>query len=204
MLKKILLGAGAAVALLIVVFAIAVLMQPSEYRVQRSLAMAAPQERVFEQVNDFHNWQPWSPWAKLDPNAKYTFEGPPSGTGAIYRWAGNDKVGEGHLTITESQPPESIRLKLVFIKPMPGVADTEFTFKPEGERTRMTWTMSGKNEDFMSKAFCLFMNMDTMIGGDFEKGMALIKEIVERPTSSSNLSAQPQPESSTAAATKSP
>jgi hypothetical protein len=159
-------------------FAGVVAMQPSEYRVERSATFAAPASAIFEQVNDFHNWDAWSPWAKLDPNCKNTFEGPTSGTGAKFHWAGNSDVGEGQMTILESKPSETIKIKLAFIKPFPSECDTTFTFKPAGESTQVTWTMTGNN-NFVAKAFCLFMNMDKMVGGDFEKGLANIKSLVE-------------------------
>lgn len=183
MVKKILLGGAAAVAVLLLVLSVVVAMQPEDYRVERSAEMAAKPEVVFAQINDFHNWNGWSPWAKLDPNAKNTFEGPTSGEGAKFAWAGNDQVGEGQMTIVESKPSERILMKLEFIKPMAGVCDTEFVFKDGGEKTKVTWIMSGKN-DFMGKAFSLVMDCDDMIGKDFEKGLASIKAIVEAPPKS--------------------
>ena len=109
---------------------------------------------------------------------KLTFEGPPAGTGAIYHWSGNNKVGEGRMTITESRPSDLVRIKLEFIKPFASTADTEFTFKPETNQTAVTWSMAGK-KNFMSKAFGLFVNMDKLIGGDLEKGLAQLKTVVE-------------------------
>ena len=159
-------------------FAIIVALQPSEFVVTRSATMNAPPEEVFAQVNDFHAWQNWSPWAKLDPNAKATFEGPESGEGAIFRWAGNDEVGEGNMQITQSTPNERIVMALEFLKPFPASNITEFTFKPEGDGTTVTWTMSGHN-NFIGRAICLFMDMDEMVGGQFEQGLANIRAIVE-------------------------
>ena len=108
MLKKILI----ALAAIVVVFVIVVAMQPSEFRVTRTATISAPAPAVFAQVNDFHNWEAWSPWAKLDPTMKQTYEGAPAGTGAISTWAGNSEVGEGRTTITESRPSDLIRIKL--------------------------------------------------------------------------------------------
>jgi hypothetical protein len=176
MLKKILLGLAA----LVVVFLIVVAMQPNEFRVARTANVAAAPARVFAQVNDFHNWQAWSPWAKLDPNAKAAFEGPPAGEGAVFIWAGNDEVGEGRMTLTESRPSDVIRIRLDFVKPMEGTSDVEFTFKPQGNDTTVTWAMSGRHT-FISKAICLFMNQDKMLGGYFEKGLANLKSVVEGP-----------------------
>ncbi|MEX2167854.1 MAG: SRPBCC family protein [Pirellulales bacterium] len=178
MAKKILLGTLIAIGVILVAFLAVVAMQPSHFRVERTANMTAPPEAIFAQVNDFQNWGAWSPWAQLDPNAKNTFEGPAVGEGAIFRWAGNDEVGEGSMTILESRPSEFVKIKLAFIKPMEDTATTEFILKPEGEQTAVTWNMYGEN-NFMAKAFCLFMDMDTMIGDQYEKGLANIKSIVE-------------------------
>ena len=174
LLKTILL----VLAVAAITFIVVVMLQPDEFRVERSAAMNAPASAPFAQVNDFHNWEKWSPWAKLDPAMKQTFEGAPAGVGAIYSWTGNSEVGEGRMTILESKPNELIRIKLDFIKPFESTSDTVFTFKPDGANTIVTWTMAGKN-NFMAKAFHLFMNMDKLVGGDFEKGLASMKSIVE-------------------------
>src|SRR5207248_2982956 len=105
---------------------------------------------VFAQVNDFHNWEAWSPWAKLDPAVKNTFEGPPSGTGAVFKWSGNDKVGEGSMTITDSRPNELIKIKLEFIKPFADTSDVQFDFNSEGAQTVVIWTMTG-HKNFIGK-----------------------------------------------------
>ena len=178
MLLKILLGVAAAGALVVVVLALIVAMQPSEFRIERSAVIAAPAPAVFAQVDDFHNWKAWSPWAKLDPAAKNWFEGAPSGKGAAFSWAGNNKVGEGRMTITESRPNELIRIKLEFLKPFDATNTAEFTFRPEGERTAVTWSMYGHN-NFISRAVFLFVNMDKALGGEFEKGLASMKSAAE-------------------------
>jgi hypothetical protein len=154
-------------------------MQPADYRVTRTATMAAPVAEVFPQVNELQKWLAWSPWMELDPKVKNTFSGPPSGPGATFAWAGNSQVGEGKMTITETKPNELIKMRLEFFKPMAGTSDTEFIFEPEDNQTTVTWTMTGKN-NFIGKAFCLFMNMDTMLGGQFDKGLASIKAIVEK------------------------
>ena len=174
MLKKILI----VLAAIVVVFVGVVAMQPSDFRIVRTATISAPAPAVFAQVNDFHNWEAWSPWAKLDPAAKNSFEGPSAGIGAIFRWAGNKEVGEGNMTITESRPNDLIRIKLEFLKPFQATNIAEFTFKPDGDQTAVTWGMAGKN-NFISKAICLFMNMDKMVGGKFEEGLAAMKSIVE-------------------------
>ena len=175
MLKKILLILVA----LVVVLAVIIQLQPSSYSVSRSADIGAPAERVFELVNDFHLWEQWSPWAKLDPNATMTYSGSPSGTGAVCAWAGNDAVGEGRMTITSSEPSSHVGVRLEFIKPFASIAQYDLTIAPEAAATAVTWTLSGEN-DFLSKAFCLFMGgMDKMIGPDFERGLALLKSAAE-------------------------
>ena len=174
MLKKIFI----ALAVLVVLFVIIVALQPSEFRVARSATISAPPPAVFAQVNDFHKWEAWNPWEKIDPAMKQTYEGAPAGIGAIYSWAGNNEVGEGRMTIAESRPSNLIRINLEFFKPFAANSSAEFTFKPEGDRTIVTWSMTGNN-NFMAKAIHLFMNMDKMIGGQFEKGLAQMKSIVE-------------------------
>ena len=174
MVLKILIALVAIVA----AFAAFVALQPSEYRIARSATIAAPASDVFAQVNDFHKWDAWSPWAKLDPNAKTTFEGPSAGEGAVFAWAGNSQIGEGRMTLTQSRPAELIRIKLDFVQPMAGTSTAEFTFKPEGDRTAVTWAMFGHN-NFVSRAICLFMNQDKMLGGYFEKGLANLKAVAE-------------------------
>jgi hypothetical protein len=174
MFKKILL----VLAVVVVIFLIIVATRLADFRVSRSATIAAPPPVVFAQVNDFHQWEAWNPWGKLDPSMKLTYEGPTSGKGAVYSWVGNKDVGEGRMTITESRPSDLILINLEFFKPMAGVSLSEFTFKPEGHQTVVTWTMTGKN-NFIAKAMCMFMNMDKMIGGQFEKGLAAMKTVAE-------------------------
>jgi hypothetical protein len=166
------------VAVLVVVFAVIVALQPSQFRVARSAKIAAPPAVVFEQANDFHNWAAWSPWEKKDPNMTRSFEGPDAGTGAVYRWKGNKDVGEGGMTITDSRPGELVRIRLELLTPFAATNTAEFTFKPEGDATNVTWSMTGE-KNFFSKAMGLFMDMDKMIGPDFEKGLAGMKAAAE-------------------------
>ncbi len=165
-------------AAIVLVFVVVVASQPADFRVVRSAAVAAPAAEVFAQVNDFHNWNAWSPWAKIDPDMKLTYAGAPAGTGAIYSWLGNSKVGEGTMTILDSKPSELIRINLEFRKPFKATNITEFSFKSDGEKTVVTWTMTG-HKNFFFKAFGLFMNMDKLVGGDFEKGLSAMKAVVE-------------------------
>lgn len=174
MLKKVVL----ALVVVLVGFVAVVATRPSTFRVERSLTMAAPAELPFGLVNSFGNWRHWSPWEKLDPAMKKSLDGPFAGPGAIYQWAGNDKAGEGKMTILESEPYSRIRIELEFIKPWPGKSFTTVTFEPAPEGVTVRWAMEGQN-DFMGKAFSLFMDMDGMIGKDFEQGLATIKSLVE-------------------------
>ncbi len=173
MLKKILI----AIAGLVIVLVIVVAMQPSEFRIERTASIAAPAPAVFAQVNDFHNWDAWSPWATLDPAMKKTYEGAPAGTGAISTWSGNREVGEGRATIVESRPNELIRIKLEYLRPFQSTNTADFTFTPEGDRTAVTWSLYGSN-NFMAKAFGLVMDMDEMVGSQFEKGLASLRSAV--------------------------
>jgi hypothetical protein len=176
LLKKLLIAVAVIVALLVA----AIAMQPSEFRVTRTASIAAAPAEIFPLINDFHNWDRWSPWAKLDPNMKTTYAGAPAGVGAVYSWVGNSDVGEGRMTITESQPTEKVGLRLEFLKPFAATSTTEFTLKPGGNATKVEWTTYGPC-DFMSKAFSLFMGgMDKMMGPDFEKGLAQMKAAAEK------------------------
>jgi hypothetical protein len=155
-------------------------MQPEDFKVARSMTMSAAPAAVFEQVNDFHKWEAWSPWVKLDPNAKMTYEGPSSGEGAIVRWDGNAEVGAGSMTIVESKPNELVRIRLDFIRPFEGTSDVEFAFKPVGDKTEVNWSMAGKN-NFMAKAISLVIDCEKMVGDSYEQGLTSIKSIVESP-----------------------
>jgi len=165
----------------IAIFAAVVAMQPGDFRISRSTVISATPGKVFPLVNDFHKWENWSPWAKLDPAVVNTFEGPASGTGAIFRWSGNNKVGQGNMTITESRPRDLVLIRLEFLKPFKAVHAAEFNFKPQGNGTSVTWSMSGKN-NFIGKAMGLIMNCEKMIGGQFEQGLASMKSLAEGNT----------------------
>jgi hypothetical protein len=170
-----------AVAGLIAVFVVVVALQPADFRIERSAMMRAPAQAPFMQVNDFQNWRAWSPWEKVDPALKRQYDGPRAGTGAVYAWQGNKDVGEGRMTITESRPGELVRIRLEFFQPFAATNTAEFRFKPSGDATAVTWTMSGQN-NFLSKAICLFVDMDKMVGGMFEQGLTQMKTVVERRT----------------------
>jgi len=174
MLKKI----GIGLAVVIVVFLVVVALQPSEFRIERKADIAAPPAVVFPMLTDFRAWNAWSPWEKLDPNMKKTFSGAPTGKGAVYEWSGNDDVGSGRMEILDVRENQQVSIKLDFLAPFEASNRTEFTLTPTGSGSTLQWVMTGKNS-FMSKAFSLFMDMDKMVGSDFEKGLAALKARAE-------------------------
>lgn len=174
MLVKILIGAAVIVAILVVVIS----MQSSTFRIERTAVIAAPASTVFAQVDDFRKWPAWSPYEKLDPVMKKTYDGPPTGLGSAYTWAGNSKAGEGRATIIDIRPNELIRLRLDFVRPFEASNVAEFVFKPEGDKTAVTWSLTG-DKNFMFKAVHMVMNMDKMVGGQFAEGLADLKKVAE-------------------------
>ena len=177
---RILVGAVVALAALAAVVAT----RPSEYRVARATTIAAPPAAVFAQINDFHKWEAWNPWGKMDPGMKQSYEGEPVGVGAVYRWSGNNEVGEGRMTIVESRPNEQVKVQLEFYKPFAATSLATFTLIPQGtNQTLVTWSMEGQNT-FIAKAVHMVMNMDKMVGGQFEKGLAAMKTAAEAASKS--------------------
>ncbi|MCA0374399.1 MAG: SRPBCC family protein [Gemmatimonadetes bacterium] len=176
MFKKILIG----IALLIAVVMALATTKPDTYTVTRSIQIAAAPEKVFAHVNDFHQWDAWSPWAKLDPAMKVTHSGAPSGVGAVYEWTGNSSVGAGRMEITRATPGSEVAIKLDFLEPIASSSVTTFTFAATNGGTNATWTMVG-DAVFMTKVMMVFTSMDGMIGGDFEKGLAQLKTEAEKP-----------------------
>jgi hypothetical protein len=181
MLKKILIGLGAGVGALLVVIAL----QPATFHIERSITTTAPPAAALAQVNDFHAWSKWSPWEKLDPGMQRTYEGPTSGVGAKYAWLGNKQVGEGRMTIEQSEPSRVV-VKLEFLKPFAATNTATFSFAKVDDGSQVTWAMDGKN-DFMGKAFHLFMDMEKMIGPDFEQGLASLKVAAEAAAKASSV-----------------
>jgi len=175
MLKKISMGL---IMVIVAVLGLA-LTQPDSFKVQRSINIKAPPEKIMSYLNDFHQWPSWSPWEKLDPNLKRTFEGAPSGTGAVYAWSGNDQVGQGRMEIVDNNMPAQLGIKLDFIKPFASSNRAEFTLQPQGDSTVVTWTMTGPSQ-FITKLMGVFYSMDKMIGKDFEKGLAQLKQLAEK------------------------
>jgi hypothetical protein len=167
MVTKILLGLAA----VIVLFLIVVALRPADFRVERSATLAVSPAALFDQVNDHRKFTVWNPFMKLDPNVKNTYSGPDSGVGAACSWDGNKDIGAGSCTIIESKPHELVRCRMDWKRPMEGVASVDFTFKPQGDKTVVTWAMYGKN-NFMGKLMSLFMDCDKICGPQFEKGLA--------------------------------
>jgi len=178
MLLRILLGFVAVIALFLAYAAT----RPAAYRVERSLAIAAPPLALFGQVNDHRKFNAWNPFLKMDPNVKHTYGGPDSGVGAVCSWDGNGAIGAGSSTILESEPGELVRLRMDWKRPMEGVATVSFTFKPQGGKTVVTWAMEGKN-GFLGKVVSVFMDCDKMCGPPFEEGLAGLGKIVTQPKS---------------------
>ncbi len=167
-----------ALAVVVILLIVFVAGQPDEFKLVRETKISVPREKIFPHVNDLRAWEAWSPWAKLDPNAKNSFEGPAAGIGAAMSWSGNKKIGEGRMTITESCANELIGFRLDFVRPFKATNTAEFVFRPEGNQTRVTWSMSGKS-NFFFKIFGLLMNCEKMAGKDFEKGLASLRAVVE-------------------------
>jgi uncharacterized protein YndB with AHSA1/START domain len=173
------------IVIIAVVLAIAVaivlvlaMTKPDAFRVERAAAIEAPPEKVFSLIDDFRQWGSWSPWEDRDPAMKRTFEGAARGAGAVYAWDGNKNVGAGRMEILSVAPPSAIVIKLDFIKPFEGHNTAEFTLLPQGNATGVTWAMHGP-ASFMFRMMQVFMNMDRMIGKDFEAGLANLKKVAE-------------------------
>jgi len=177
MIKKVLI----ALVGLVVIFLIVVATRPADFRVERSATLSASPAALFEQVNDHHKFSVWNPFLKLDPNVKNTYSGPSSGVGSVCSWEGNSDIGAGSATIIESKPGELVRMRMDWKRPMEGTATVDFTFKPTGDKTTVTWAMYGKN-GFMGKLVSLFMDCDKMCGPQFEKGLADLGKVVEGPS----------------------
>jgi uncharacterized protein YndB with AHSA1/START domain len=153
-------------------------MASDKYTVERSAEMAAPPSRVYAEVADFHRWTRWSPWEDLDPALERTYSGADAGAGAVYAWSGNRKAGQGRMTITEAAEPSRVRIDLAFEKPWKSRNDTVFSIQPDGGGSRVTWTMTGE-KTLMTRVLGLFTSLDKMVGPDFEKGLARLKDTVE-------------------------
>ncbi len=174
MIKKI----GIAVVVLLAALLIYAATQPDTFRIQRATSIKAPPEKIFAVLNDFLRWEAWSPWEKKDPAMKRTFSAVTSGKGAVYAWEGNRDVGQGRMEIAESVAPSKVAIKLDFVKPFETHNIVEFTLEPKADSTNVTWTMQGPMP-YISKLITVFVNMDSMVGKDFEAGLANLKAITE-------------------------
>ena len=149
------------------------------YTVQRSATINAPATRVYAHIVDFHQWADWSPWDDMDPDMNKTYSGAEVGTGAKYAWSGNRKVGQGSMEIIESVEPSRVQIALEFVKPFKASNTTVFSLQPEGEGTNVTWAMTG-DKTFMTRVMGIFKSMDSMVGPDFERGLAKLKAVAEQ------------------------
>jgi hypothetical protein len=153
--------------------------KPDKFRVQRSTSINAPPEKIFPLINEFDRWGTWSPYEKRDPAMKRSRSGPSSGKGAVYGWEGNSQIGTGRMEIMEALPPSKIVIKLDFLKPFEAHNTAEFTLEGKGDTTSVTWAMHGP-ANYISKLMGVFINMDSMIGTDFEAGLANLKAVTEK------------------------
>jgi hypothetical protein len=179
MIKTILLTLAVALVLGVAGVLFFAMTKPDEFRVQRSTSVKAPPDKLFAMVNDFHNWTTWSPYEKRDPAMQRIHSGAASGKGAVYEWEGNGQVGKGRMEIMETAAPSKVAIKLDFIKPFEGHNTAEFTFVPKGDATEVTWRMFGP-APLVTKVMSVFINMDKMIGRDFEDGLRNLKAVAER------------------------
>ena len=170
---------GIVIVVLIAAVLILAATKPDTFRVQREASIKAPPETIFALLNDFQRWGAWSPWEKKDPAMRRTFGTTTTGAGATYAWEGNKDVGQGRMEIAESTPPSRLAIKLDFVKPFAAHNLVEFTLKPTGETTIVTWAMRG-DTPYFAKIIHVFLDMDKMVGKDFEAGLANLKAAAER------------------------
>lgn len=178
MVKFVLIVGAIVVAALVVVLLIAST-RPDTFQVERSTDIKAPPDKIFALINDFQKWRSWSPYEALDPQMKRSYSANPVGKGAVYTWNGNGKAGEGRMEITDAAPGSHVTLKLDFIRPFEGHNMAGFKLRPNASGTKVTWVMDGPSP-LIAKVMGLFVDMDHMIGKDFETGLANIKAIAER------------------------
>ena len=174
------------IAIIAVILAVAIaivlvlaMTKPDRFSVQRATSIRAPADSIFPLINDFHRWGTWSPYENKDPAMKRTYSGAESGKGAVYAWEGNNNVGSGRMEILDTRAPSKIVIKLDFFRPFEGHNTAEFTMLPQGDATHLTWLMHGP-APFMSRLMQVFMNIDNMIGKDFEVGLANLKKLAEK------------------------
>lgn len=170
-----------AIVIVVLLAAVAVFAatKPDTFRVTRATSIKAPPEKIFALINDFHQWRSWSPYENKDPTLKRAFSGAASGKGAVYEWEGNKDVGKGRMEIADTSPPSKVTIKLDFFTPFEAHNSVEFTLAPAGDSTHVTWDMQGP-APFFSKIMQVFIDMDNMVGKDFETGLANLKTIAEK------------------------
>lgn len=174
MIKKIGIGVAVLIAAIIAFAAT----KPDTFRVERTATINAPPEAIFPLINDFREWEKWSPFEDLDPDMEKTFGGASSGEGAVYEWSGNSDAGAGRMEIAESDEPKKIIIELDFTEPFESSNITEFTLVPDGDSTQVTWSMHGPNQ-FIGKLMSVFVSMDSMIGESYEEGLANLATVAE-------------------------
>jgi len=167
------------IVLVVVVALILASCKPDSFRVERKILIHAELTTLFGYINDFHQWTQWSPWEKVDLNLTRSYSGSDMGVGTHYAWQGNKNVGQGNMTILESTPHSFIKIALQFIKPFAANNTADFTLTSQGDNTEVTWAMYGPSP-LISKVMGLFMNMDKMIGTQFETGLTNLKNIAEK------------------------
>ncbi|MBI2429549.1 MAG: SRPBCC family protein [Ignavibacteriales bacterium] len=176
-MKKFILRTLGVLAAVIVIILIIASTKPDTFRVERTMSMKAPPEKISAAIANFHQWNSWSPFEKLDPQMKKTFSGAAEGVGAVYEWEGNSDAGAGRMEIVEASVSK-IKIKLDFLKPFEGHNTSEFILEPDGEITKVTWAMYGPNQ-YIGKVMSVFFSMDTMLGKEFETGLTSLKSNVE-------------------------
>ena len=167
------------IAIIIAAILIYAATQPDNFRIERSMSIKAKPEKVFLLINDFHQWEAWSPWEKIDPEIKRSYSGTTTGKGAVYEWRGNKDIGQGRMEIIESSPPSRIVIMLDFITPFEAHNSVEFTLVSQGDTTLVTQAMYGSSP-FISKLMGLFFSMEKMVGQKYEEGLASLKAIAEK------------------------
>lgn len=177
-MKKILVPVLCALVLVVVVVIGIAATKPDTFEVHRSMSINAPASKIYNYISDFHQWASWSPYEKRDPAMTKSYSGAASGKGAAYAWKGNSEVGEGNMQISEATMPSNVDVQLHFLKPFESNSMANFTLQPDGNATKVTWSMRGPNM-FIGKVMSIFMNMDEMIGKDFETGLSNLKTVTE-------------------------
>lgn len=179
MVKRITIGIAALLVIVVAIVLILAAMKPDTFRVQRSTTIKASPDKIFPLINDFQAWKAWSPYEGKDPAMKRSYSDPSSGKGARYAWEGDHNVGQGSMEIADTAPPSKVVLKLDFVRPFEAHNIVEFTLAPKGDMTDVTWAITG-DTPYLSKIIHVFFNIDSMVGKDFETGLANLRTVAER------------------------